>query len=604
MSVKNKITVQLLRSHEVIHDPSSEISRHFGGNNRPKTPNVNDLELGEVTLNVAKNYEIIGIKNSNGEFVYLPFNLAVRMLDAEDNIDNLTQFAITNINALSSSTISLYNNLEEFKVEIRNELTQQTTRLDNKINNLSSNTFTVIGDLKTQVDDDFDALNDKINSLSGYMGGDVSALYDYVDERDAVLLNKIIVLSGETKIFSSNTITAIDELNSRVDSASAYTTTVSGNLYTYINEKDGEIIDRLNNFPLSAISDIQLVDNEYFYGEIDRSEPQDSCYIQTLVDGVLVTLHGDWQPDGENLIWEISDYQVISGTPQHIPDLTQPVTADTEETQVTHLSFVDTNGDVLSLNAEAAHLSCSTYTLHATATGQTSQTTSEMGNHKISLDYENIASAYYVYVPDAPEDLEVYFYDNITSSTPVNLSLYQPYDNVWELPDGGATTSSAIALVSASHQQPIILEAKFCSRGGGGYTKSQITICAGSLDGGIPVRVTDEDPNQVYEVLAKDGDVWTNQVIGVASKTRYGIVKVGDNINVSDGVISITVDQEPVSASTNPIASSVVYNMAESMNTLTNEEMDILLGGPLPVYLMDENDEMVLDEDGNFIELI
>ena len=134
--------------------------------------------------------------------------------------------------------------------------------------------------------------------------------------------------------------------------------------------------------------------------------------------------------------------------------------------------------------------------------------------------------------------------------------------------------------------------------------KSVINICAGSIDGGIPVRITNEDPNNTYEVLAKDGDIWTNMVFGVASKERYGIVKVGDNINVSDGVISVTVDQTPMSASTNPVASSVVYEAVMSMNTLTNEEMDILLGGPLPVYLMDDQGEMVVDEDGNFIELI
>lgn len=603
MSAKNKITVQLLRSNEVVHDPSSEISQHFGGINRPKTPNVSDLELGEVTLNVAKNYEIIGVKNSNGEFVYLPFNLAVRMLQAEHDIDELTQFGISNINALSAATVSLYNNLEEFKIEIRNELSQTETRLDNKINNLSSNTYTTINNLKSYVDNDFDALNDKINSLSGYMGGDVSALYDYIDNKDAALLNKIVILSGETNTLSSNTVTAINELNLRVDAASAYTTTVSGNLYTYINEKDGEIINRLDNFPLSGISDIQFVDNEYFYDELDRTESHDSCYIQTLVEGVLVTLHGQWEPDAYNLMWEISDYQVISGTPQYIPDLTQPVTANTEEAQVTHISFVDLNGDVLSLHAEPNHLSCSTYSLITSLTGQTSQTTSEMGNHKISLDCSNIDSAWYVYVPDAPEDLEVYYYDNITSSTAVKLSLYQPYDNVWLLPDT-VSTSAAIALVSASHQQPIILEIKFCAPNGGGMIKSVINICAGSIDGGIPVRITDEDPNNAYEVLVKDGDIWTNQIVGVASKERYGIVKVGDNINVSNGVISVTVDQTPMSSSTNPVASSVVYEAVMSMNTLTNEEMDILLGGPLPVYLMDDQGEMVVDEDGNFIELI
>ena len=42
----------------------------------------------------------------------------------------------------------------------------------------------------------------------------------------------------------------------------------------------------------------------------------------------------------------------------------------------------------------------------------------------------------------------------------------------------------------------------------------------------------------------------------------------------------------------------------DGRETLTNEEMDEALGGTLPVYLMDQNGDMVFDDDGQFIELI
>ena len=91
MSTIDKIIIQHLKSSDVITDSSSEISQDFDGQKHPKIPEVSELEYGEVALNVAKDYEIIGIKNNNGEFVYLPFNLAKRMIEVEVGLEDLRE---------------------------------------------------------------------------------------------------------------------------------------------------------------------------------------------------------------------------------------------------------------------------------------------------------------------------------------------------------------------------------------------------------------------------------------------------------------------------------------------------------------------------------
>ena len=700
MSTIDKVTIQLLRSSEVVHDSSSEISKDFDGLRHPKIPNTSELEYGEVALNVAKDYEIIGIKNSDGEFVYLPFNIAKRMLYAEGNIDSLSEFVITKVNELSAATISLYDSLDEFKTEIRQELSQAENRLNIKINQLSGNTYNAIqqlssstynsiqqlsgntynaiNNLKVYVDgqdesirgdlnDGITALNEKINSLSGFMGGDVSALYDYIDIRDAALLNKIVILSGETHQLSSNTFSEINELDDKIDSTSgnlktyidektlqlgddisyvenvattlsgitnsgftyiqnemvntsghvinyvdektsalsSYTTNVSGDLYTYITQQDNQIINQINNFQLSGLSNVELVENGQYYEPLDKEEHYETCYIQAHLGDSVATFYGEWGQDLNDLVWDFVDYKMGENTPEEYrPDTTIPATAETENSQLVTITYVSQNGQTISMHIEPSEYVCREFNVLFSTYGNVARSMSQLDSNKISLADAYNQEMRYVYIEDCPDDIDVYFYSTPTS-TPNKCATFEGFTNVWQF-NGTLTENSAIALYCPTFPDSLVkIDVKICGNAYAEVTqRGTIRLCYGSLDGGIESTLTNENPVRVFEVLAKSGDVWTNQIIGVASKTQYGIVKIGDNINVNDGVISIEVDQEPISGSTNPIAGGVIYDALMSIDTLTNEEMDILLGGPLPVYLMDDNGEMILDQDGNLIELI
>ena len=136
MSSQDKIVIQLLRSSDILNDSSSDLRFQFDGEHVPKLPEPMNLELGEIALNIAKDYEVIAIKNDQGEIVYLPFNVAIRLLDVEDAIEQISGITTSDIEELSATTIALYENLEEFKVEINKRISETISRANNAINHL------------------------------------------------------------------------------------------------------------------------------------------------------------------------------------------------------------------------------------------------------------------------------------------------------------------------------------------------------------------------------------------------------------------------------------------------------------------------------------
>lgn len=548
MSTIDKIIIQHLKSSDVITDSSSEISQDFDGQKHPKIPDASQLEYGEVALNVAKDYEIIGIKNNDGEFVYLPFNIAKRMLRAEKTLDDLGEFVFVSVDELSASTTHLYNTIDEFGAEISN-----------------------ISDIAT--------------TLSGITTSGLTYIQDEIINTSGNVINYVDVKS---------------------EALSSYTTNVSGDLYTYITQQDGQIIEKIDNLKLSGLSDVELAENEYEYEyeSLDKEGHYENCYIQVPLEDSVLTFCGEWGDGLNELVWDIINCNIGENTPEkYKPNVTIPASAVTENSQLVTLSYVSQNGETITIHEDPSEYVCRDFNILLSTYGNAVPSMSEMESNKISIADAYNQNMRYVYIEEFPDDIEVYFYPTPTSA-PNKCTKFEGFDNVWQF-NGTLTQNSEISLYSPSLENQVRVDINICeSVNSGDAQRGMIHLCYGSIDGGIYSTLTNENPVRVFEVLAKSGDVWTNQIIGVGSKSQYGIVKIGDNINVNDGIISIDVEQEPTSGSTNPISSGFVYGMAMDMETLTNEEMDILLGGPLPTYLMDENGDMILDQEGNLIELI
>ena len=212
MPNNDRLVLQFLRSVDFVEDATLDIAKHFGGIASPRLPNPEDLEDGEMAINFAKDMEIIAIKNDDGEVVYLPFNIAKRILEAESNISDIWQYARDKYEELKTQSNNIYNNLEEYKVITNSEI----TNIKNDVTNLQNTSQALSGAI--------DSANERIDEIA----------HVNLDE----IINQINALSAKT------------------DSISVEIVSVSGNLITYINEADNVIIQQINNLSSSTSTSI------------------------------------------------------------------------------------------------------------------------------------------------------------------------------------------------------------------------------------------------------------------------------------------------------------------------------------------------------------
>ena len=120
----DRIQLQALRSKDVLNGSTAnlEVAKYFDGKCSPKLPTKDQLEFGEIALNIAKGYEVIAIKNYDGEIVYLPFNVASKLLDQKVTLDELKEYAHTSIDKLKEDTAKLFGSVEAFRAEVNEKI--------------------------------------------------------------------------------------------------------------------------------------------------------------------------------------------------------------------------------------------------------------------------------------------------------------------------------------------------------------------------------------------------------------------------------------------------------------------------------------------------
>ena len=183
MSDIDKVKLQVLRSGDIVNGGPVSGRSEFPGGKLPKIPNPESLDYGEIALNIAKGYEVIAIKNHDGEMVYLPFNIAWRLLDAEVGLDDLSGYTISSVEALSATTIDIYETIGEFVDDmtqlIHDEIDSLSGSVFGTIDELSADTQTKFG----EVMDDISSLGDEIDEVSGTLAGRIDTLSAYTDSR-------------------------------------------------------------------------------------------------------------------------------------------------------------------------------------------------------------------------------------------------------------------------------------------------------------------------------------------------------------------------------------------------------------------------------------
>ena len=327
----DRIQLQALRSKDVLSGSTAdlEVAKYFDGVNSPKLPTADQLEFGEIAVNIAKGYEVIAIKNYDGEVVYLPFNIASKLLAQEATLDELKEYAYSSIEELSGYTVSSFGSvnafLDELNAKIDNGINSVSSGLTKQILELSANTFNTIGAVTEQLHEEIrdaisgntiideiieERLNAKINDLSATtisliesVSGETNQKIDNVNDR----------LSKKIDGLSAYTINRTDELDERI-------TLLSGSSDVKFNLLESSLNERIDNFSADTQDKLFQIVHDFNVSFTDLSgkteseikDLYDTLYrelneLGDYVDFSVSNLSGDTQEKLDNAYSELID---------------------------------------------------------------------------------------------------------------------------------------------------------------------------------------------------------------------------------------------------------------------------------------------------------
>ena len=327
----DRIQLQALRSKDVLSGSTAdlEVAKYFDGVNSPKLPTADQLEFGEIAVNIAKGYEVIAIKNYDGEVVYLPFNIASKLLAQKATLDELKEYAYSSIEELSGYTVSSFGSvnafLNELNAKIDNDINSVSSGLTEQILELSANTFNTISAVTEQLHEE---IRDAISGNTIIDEIIEERLNAKINDLSATTISLIESVSGETnqKIDNVN-----DRLSKKIDGLSAYTINrtdelderiilLSGSSDVKFNLLESSLNERIDNFSADTQDKLFQIVHDFNVSFTDLSgkteseikELYDTLYrelseLSDYVDFSVSNLSGDTQEKLDNVYSELID---------------------------------------------------------------------------------------------------------------------------------------------------------------------------------------------------------------------------------------------------------------------------------------------------------
>ena len=327
----DRIQLQALRSKDVLSGSTAdlEVAKYFDGVNSPKLPTADQLEFGEIAVNIAKGYEVIAIKNYDGEVVYLPFNIASKLLAQKATLDELKEYAYSSIEELSGYTVSSFGSvnafLDELNAKIDNGINSVSSGLTKQILELSANTFNTISAVTEQLHEEIrdaisgntiideiieERLNAKINDLSATT---ISLIESVSGETNQKIDNVNNSLSKKIDGLSAYTINRTDKLDERI-------TLLSGSSDVKFNLLESSLNERIDNFSADTQDKLFQIVHDFNVSFTDLSgkteseikDLYDTLYrelseLGDYVDFSVSNLSGDTQEKLDNVYSELID---------------------------------------------------------------------------------------------------------------------------------------------------------------------------------------------------------------------------------------------------------------------------------------------------------
>lgn len=246
----DRIQLKVLRSKDVLSGSTAdlEVAKHFDGVTSPKLPTSEQLEFGEIALNIAKGNEVISIKNYDGEIIYLPFNVAQRLLDTNVSLDDLKEHTITTIESFSADTIvrfnSVYDYINRTNAQLSNTIQVSHNTLSGKIDGVDETITTTIESFSA------DTIG-RFNSVYGYINWTNTQLSNTIQESHNTLSGRIESV-GETitttiESFSADTQSKLNDMEFRILSGATteLISATSGNIVTIVEHEFSGTVDSI-----------------------------------------------------------------------------------------------------------------------------------------------------------------------------------------------------------------------------------------------------------------------------------------------------------------------------------------------------------------------
>lgn len=257
----DRIQLQVLRSKDVLSGSTAdfEVAKHFDGVTSPKLPTSEQLEFGEIALNIAKGNEVISIKNYDGEIIYLPFNVAQRLLDTNVSLDDLKEHTITTIESFSADTIvrfnSVYDYINRTNTQLSNTIQESYNTLSGKIDGVDETITTTIESFSADTQSKLNAMEFRI--LSGATTELISATSG----------NIVTIVEHEFSGTVGSLVERIDSVDSKVDNVKNNLhnemTSVSGDILSQVDVVEEELLNNLNDLSGSIQTINEKVDSNH-----------------------------------------------------------------------------------------------------------------------------------------------------------------------------------------------------------------------------------------------------------------------------------------------------------------------------------------------------
>ena len=257
----DRIQLQVLRSKDVLSGSTAdlEVAKHFDGVTSPKLPTSEQLEFGEIALNIAKGNEVISIKNYDGEIIYLPFNIAQRLLDTNVSLDDLKEHTITTIESFSADTIVRFNSVYDY---INRTNTQLSNTIQESYNTLSGMVDDVSETISTTIESFSADTQSKLNDMEfRILSGATTELIS------ATSGNIVTIVEHEFSGTVGSLVERIDSVDSKVDNVKNNLhnemTSVSGDILSQVDVVEEELLNNLNDLSGSIQTINEKVDSNH-----------------------------------------------------------------------------------------------------------------------------------------------------------------------------------------------------------------------------------------------------------------------------------------------------------------------------------------------------